>query len=220
MKLKGAIFDLDGTLLDSMYVWDNLGTQYLIERDIQPEDGLNEKFKTLSIVQAAQYYQAVYGITDSVEKIIADLNKMVEYEYFYNIKPKHGVINMLDTFMALGIKMCIATATDRYLVEKCLKNNNMLFYFSEIFTCTEVGAGKDNPLIFETALSHLGTDKSDTYVFEDSTYALRTAKSAGFKVIGIADEFAQGGINGVRAIADEYVTDYDEFINNKRRQII
>lgn len=213
MKIKGAIFDLDGTLLDSMYVWDTLGTQYLINRGIEPEEGLDDKFKTFSIIQAAEYYQTQYGITDSVEKITDDLNKMVEYEYFNNIKPKKGVIKMLEKFKANSVKMCIATATDRYLVEECLKNNNMIEYFSGIFTCTEVGAGKDKPLIFEAALKHLGTDKTSTYIFEDSTYAIQTAKNAGFNVIGIADEFAQGGSSGVISAADEYVTDYDEWIN-------
>lgn len=212
MKIKGAIFDLDGTLLDSMYVWDTLGSQYLINKGIKPEKGLDDKFKTFSIVQAAEYYQSHYGITDSVERIIDDLNKMVEYEYFNNIRPKKGVINMLDMFRDSGVKMCIATATDRYLVEECLKNNNMLEYFCGIFTCTEVSAGKDQPLIFEKALKHLGTEKENTYVFEDSSFAARTAKDAGFKVIGVADKFAQGGKNGVIAAADEYITDYAEWI--------
>lgn len=212
MDIKGAIFDLDGTLLESMYIWDTLGTQYLIERNIEPERGLNEKFKKLSIIQAAEYYRSRYGITDSVEKIIDDLNKMVENEYFYKIKPKNGVIDMLDTLEDKGVKMCIATATDRYLVERCLENNSMRRYFSAIFTCTEVGAGKDTPVIFNTALKHLGTDKKYTYVFEDSAFAAGTAKAAGFNVIGIADKYAQGGASGVIAVTDDYITDYYEWI--------
>lgn len=214
MKIKGAIFDLDGTLLDSMHVWDTLGSRYLINRGIKPEDGLDDKFKTFSIIQAAEYYRSQYGISDTVEKIIDDLNKTVEYEYFNNIKPKKGVIKMLDMLTEKGVKMCIATATDRYLVEECLRANKMEKYFSRIFTCTEVGAGKDSPQIFEASMVFLGTEKENTCVFEDSAYAIQTAKAAGFYVIGIADKYAQGGSDAVKASADEYVTDYMEWIKN------
>ena len=107
--------------------------------------------------------------------------------------------------------MCIATATDRYLVEKTLRINNIDKYFCDIFTCTEVGAGKENPLIFEKALECLGTDKSNTLIFEDALHAIKTAKKAGFKVVAVYDFFSESDTFEIINISDIYMKSLDEW---------
>ena len=210
MKIKGAIFDLDGTLLDSMFIWDTIGEDYLIHRGITPEYGLNEKFKTMSIVQAATYYQSNYGLTESVEEIISGVNGMIDHFYANVVTLKSGVLSYLHRLKADGVKMCIATATDRYMAEAALKRNGIFEFFSGILTCTEVGFGKDNPMIFEKALKVLGTDKNETLIFEDALHAIETAKKSGFKVVGVFDQYSIKEQEKIKEISDYYINSFEE----------
>jgi HAD superfamily hydrolase (TIGR01509 family) len=207
MRIEGAIFDLDGTLLDSMAIWDSVGSDYLRSRGIIPEPGLNTIFRNMSLYQAALYYQNVYGLKDSTDVIMAGVNAMIEDFYFQQAIAKIGVDEFLKSLKQQGTRMCIATATDRYLVEAALSRNHLLNYFEEIFTCTDVGHGKDEPHIYNAALDFLGTSKSSTYIFEDALYAVRTAKEAGFTVVGVQDAFEHNG-EAVQKIADYYITNF------------
>lgn len=211
MKIEGVIFDLDGTLLDSMYIWDTIGSDYLISCGITPEQNLNEKFKKMSIVQAAQYYKDVYMLADSIDDIIDGVNHMIEHLYTSEVKVKPGVKDLLYKMNENNIKMCVATATDRYMVEAALKSNGIDKYFSGIFTCTEVGFGKDSPEIFEKALETLRTPKSKTIIFEDALHAIETAKSAGFKVIGVYDDSSENESKKIIRLCDDYITSYKEW---------
>ncbi|MEG2203916.1 MAG: HAD family phosphatase, partial [Oscillospiraceae bacterium] len=177
MRLTGAIFDLDGTLLDSMFIWDTIGEEYLLRRGITPEPGLNEKFKMMSLVQAAEYYRAVYRLPESVQTIMDEVNGMIAHFYSDVVPPKDGVPELLARLRSEGVRMCVATATDRELVESALRRSRLLPYFRGILTCTEVGFGKDSPVIFRRALELLGTKKSETLLFEDALHAIETAKA-------------------------------------------
>ena len=210
MNIKGAIFDLDGTLLDSMYIWDNIGEDYLKSQGIEPRENLNETFKTMSLLQAAEYYQTQYGLQKTTDEIMADVNGMIEHFYIDLVVTKPGVAAFLAELNRRGAKMCVATATDKYLVEAALKRNGILDYFSEIFTCTEVGAGKDSPKIFLQALAHLGTELSKTLVFEDALYAIETAKKAGFPVCGVEDKAEEANRAIIQNMVDIYIHSYSE----------
>ena len=166
--LKGAILDFDGTLFDSMFIWDTAGEVYLRSIGIEPKEDLQKVLKPMSLLQSATYIQEKYSIPLTIEEIMDDINRTVEDFYFHTVQPKEGVIAHLEQMKAHGIKMCIATATDRYQVEAALKRCGMESFFSEIFTCTDVGHGKDEPIIFQKAMEYLGTTKADTVVFEDA----------------------------------------------------
>lgn len=207
MHLKGAIFDLDGTLLDSMRVWDTLGADYLRSRGIEPRENLKEKFKELSLYEAACYFKNDYGVNDSPEEIMAAMNGMIETFYADEVLPKAGVPEFLKTLQSKNVKMCIATATDEYLVKSALIRNGLLGYFDQIFTCASVGSGKDHPDIYESALSCLKTDKKETIVFEDALFAVKTAKRAGFIVCGIFDS-SESRQDEIRKRSDYYLQDF------------
>lgn len=210
LKMEGAIFDLDGTLLDSMYIWDTIGADYLRSLGIEPRENLNRTFKSMSLLQAAAYYRSEYGVTLSVDEIVGGVNRMIERSYFHDVQAKTGVKDLLERLKKAGIRMCVATATDRHLAEAALRRNGILAYFSAIFTCTQVGSGKDAPDIFDRARMHLGTPKKRTLVFEDALYAVKTAKNAGYPVAAVYDKSEAERKDELQTCADIYIDSFEE----------
>ena len=208
--IKGAIFDLDGTLLDSMSIWDTIGEDYLRSLGIEPKENLAETFKTFTLEESAEYYRTHYGVTDTVAEIVDGVNSMIEALYRDTVPLKDGVLQFLEALSQNGVKTCIATVTDRYLVEAALERLHVRKYFSEIFTTAEVGCGKNDPRIYRTALAHLGTDRAETIVFEDAFHALMTAKNDGFKVAAIYDRHESRQAE-MKANGDFYITDFNHF---------
>lgn len=211
MRIRGAIFDVDGTLLDSMFIWDTIGETYLRSIGYQPKENLNETFKNMSLHQAARYYQTEYGVTQSIDEIMDGVNAMLERYYRFKVPLKPGVAELLERLRQDGVKLCIATATDRHLVEAALDRCGVLSCFGEIFTCNEVGHGKDEPDIFEAALRFLGTRREETLVFDDALYAVRTAKEAGFPVAAVYDSHERSQAE-VRARSDLYLEDLTQLV--------
>ena len=208
--IKGAIFDLDGTLLDSMSIWDSVGVDYLLSKGYAPKDGLKENFKNMSMIQAGEYLKSEYLIPLSVQEIVDGVNALTEDFYINRVQLKAGAKELLEYLSANGVKMCIATATDGYLVEAALKRCGVREYFSKIFTCTDVGHGKDEPIIFREAMSFLGTDKSNTVVFEDALYAIKTAKRDGFIVVAVFDAYEKNQ-EKVKTLSDIYLHVHTDF---------
>lgn len=205
--IQGMIFDFDGTLFDSMFIWDTAGETYLRSIGKEPQEELQRILKPMSLYQSAAYLKEQYGIPLSIEDIMSDINQTVENFYFHTVKPKPGVVTFLEELALKSVRMCIATATDRYQVEAALVRCGMRHFFSEIFTCTEVGSGKDQPFIFRKAMDHLGTDRSNTLVVEDAWHAICTAKDDGFLVSAIYDSH-ESLQNSIRETADIYLMDY------------
>lgn len=207
--IKGAIFDFDGTLFDSMFIWDTIGEDYLRSIGYTPREDLNKTFKTMSLQQAACYYRSEYGVTRSADEIMGDINRMIEHYYKNTVQPKKDVKTFLQMLKNDGVRQCIATATDRYLVEAALIRCGMDAFFSEIFTCSSVGSGKDKPVIFREAMRYLGTTRENTFVFEDALYAVKTAKNDGFTVVGVYDKYEKNQTE-IKELTDFYLTDYSD----------
>ena len=208
--LKGVIFDLDGTLLDSMFIWDTIGEDYLRSLGKKPKENLKETFESFSLEHAAQYYIDNYGVTLSVDEIVNDVNSMVESYYKDSVVLKAGVEVLLKNLKNSDVKMCIATVTDKHLVNAALKRLGVQEYFSEIFTCASVGHSKEEPDIYREALKHLGTEKNETAVFEDALYALKTAKADGFITVGVFDVHEEKQ-EELKTIADYYIANYSDY---------
>lgn len=212
--IKGAIFDLDGTIMDSMHIWETFGTDYLKTLGIDADDSVNTTVRRMSLEQGADFLKSGFGIELSENEIEDGISRMVYDEYSRQVKTKPGVTEYLAYLEKNGVKMCIATATDIDSVEAALKNNGILEYFGKIFTCSMVGKGKDSPEIYEAALEFLGTDKQDTVVFEDAYHCVKTAKSAGFRVIGIYDRY-EPEAEKTKSLCDDFAQDYTDIYRIK-----
>ncbi len=212
-NIEGAIFDVDGTLLDSMYIWTNTADMFLKRRGITTKENLTESFITMSLLEGATFFKENFDTPDTIEEIMQDINNMVEEFYYNQVIKKPFVKEFLEKLKNKNVKMCIATATDKYLIEKALKRNGILEYFSEIYTCTIVGEGKKTPKIYDTALAHLGTKKENTFVFEDAHYAIKTCKEFGYNVVAIEDVCEEKRKDEIIQMADIYVKNYEEALN-------
>ena len=212
--IKGIIFDFDGTLVDSMFIWDTIGEKYLRSLGKEPKENLSEIFRTFTLEQAAEYYRANYGVTLSVGEIVDGVNEMVAELYRTRVTLKAGVLAFLADIRSKGIKACIATVTDRVIVEAVLNKFGIRDFFSGIFTCAEVGYNKETPHIYRAALEALGAKKDETVVFEDAYHALLTAKNDGFPVAAVYDRHETRQPE-MKAIADYYISDYQRFSWNK-----
>lgn len=208
--IKGAIFDLDGTLIDSMFIWDTVCDDYLKSFGITPKENLAEVFKSFTLEQAAEYYRIHYGFKLSVPEIVDGINNMVSEIYQTSVELKPNVSDFLKRLHRRGIKMCVATVTDKPIAKAVLKRLGIYKYFSGIFTCAEVGFNKETPEIYRYALKHLGTLKDETIVFEDAFHAAKTAKADGFKVAAVYDahELMQ---DKMKELSDYYITDFGSF---------
>lgn len=208
--IKGAIFDIDGTLLDSMPVWESAGARYLATLGIKAKPDLKEKLDALSLPEGALYMQKEYGLSVSTEDILQGIDQVVKDFYYKEATMKPGVLSLLKLLKANNVKMILVTATDADMARAALVRNGIWQDFTGMITCEEAGAGKTNPKIFELAKERLQTKKEETWVFEDSLYAIKTATEAGFPVCSIFDAYSEKNIREIRGLSDIYVEDFEE----------
>lgn len=209
--IKGVIFDIDGVLLDSLVIWNDLGARYLISLGIEPEEGLNEILFSMSMEEGAEYLEKNYSSGKNKAEILSGIQKMLEDFYFYEVNAKNGALNLMKAFEDKGIPMVAATSSPRDLVTRALGRNGLLDYIKKIYTSSEVGSSKSSPDIYNAASEYLGTKPDETYVFEDSLYALITAKKAGYKTVGVYDELGEHDQDGMKENSYIYVKDLTEF---------
>lgn len=216
--IKGIIFDIDGVLLDSLGVWNDLGARYLRSIGVQPEEGLNRILFPMSMEEGADYLKKHYRLEESSTGIMNGLGRMLEAFYFEEVLPKPGAKELMEYMKSRGIRMAAATSSPKLHVEKALKRNGMLDHLEKIFTESEVKADKHSPDIYYAASGLIGTEPVETLVFEDSLYALKTAKAAGFVTVGVFDANGEPDQEGVKNTGDHYITDMKEVIEIYERR--
>ena len=205
--IRGAIFDADGTLLDSMPIWSGVGSGYLRTLGIEAREDLDERFKEISLYQSAVLLKEEYDLTFTLEEIGAGINKMVDHLYAESVELKPGVRALLEGLSERGVRMCVATASEAYQIRMALKRCGVEHYFVDVLSCVDVGHGKDEPHVFYEAMKLLGTEKEETCLFEDAVYSVRTARAEGFAAVGVYDE-SMTYQDELIAITDHYIKDY------------
>lgn len=210
MDKRFAIFDMDGTLVDSMIFWKNLASEYLNSKGVVqiPEDIL-ERIKPMTMSESAALFKQEFGLSGDPE---AQMNAMMDEHYRHDIPLKPGVREYLDKLHNRGVRMCVASATAEHLMAACLGRLGVLSYFEFLLSCETVGAGKRSPVVYHESAKRLGADPSDIAVFEDALYAVQTAKSAGYFVVGVYDDSAKPSWQAIVNIADETILNWEDAI--------
>ena len=208
MDKKFAIFDMDGTLIDSMGFWKNLATEYLTSKGIAEIPGeILARIKPMTMSESAALFKQEFGLTGVVE---AEMNAMMEDHYRRDIPLKPGVREYLQNLHRQGVRMCVASATAEHLMESCLTRLDVRQYFEFLLSCETVGAGKRSPLVYQEAARRLGAAPGDVAVYEDALYAVQTAKEALFHVVGVFDSGSAGNWKTIEKIADEIIINWED----------
>ena len=210
MDKKYAIFDMDGTLIDSMVFWKNLATEYLTSKGILqiPADIL-EQIKPMTMSESAALFRREFGLTGDVE---AQMNEMMEDHYRNDIPLKPGAWEYLENLHRQGVRMCVASATAEHLMESCLTRLGVRQYFEFLLSCETVGAGKRSPLVYQEAARRLGAVPGQIAVYEDALYAVQTAKATGFHVVGVYDDSAADSWQAIEQESDEVILNWEEAV--------
>ncbi len=208
--MKAAIFDLDGTLLDSMWLWGNLADNYLLSIGIEPPKDLCESLKDLTLKEACFYMKEKFNIKSTIDEINRDIEKLLADYYANRLQLKPYVLETLEEFKNKNIKMAIATATDENLVSMALNRLGVKDYFEFIQTAENVGLSKSKPEFFEIAIDRLGLKPEEIWVFEDSLHCIKSAKKAGLKIVAVKDESASLDIEKIKEISDIYIDDFSQ----------
>ena len=216
MRLQSAIFDMDGTLLDSMHIWNDVGPKTLRSMGIEPAPDLGDRLMLMTFRDGAALCKEEYHLSESVEEIMDLTKARVRSFYETQVQPKPGIEKFLSLLKMEGVWMYIATNTDRDLVEAALKHTRLEGYFRGILTCGEVGVGKkDSPEVYERAMRRLRGNKKDTVIFEDALHAIRTAKAAGFRVCGVYDPSAEDDQEEIKSLSDYYIRSFEEMFEQE-----
>lgn len=205
--MKAAIFDLDGTLLDSMWVWEDLVYDYLSGMGIKSPEGMREVLKKLSLLEGCHYLKDILNLEKSAEDINEDMEKILESYYRDKLLLKPYVFETLESFKNRGVKMILATATDDALVAQTFSRIPVGHYFSFIQTSNALGIGKKDPRFFQIAIERLDEKPEDIWVFEDALHCMISAKKCNLKVVALKDDSNKGDWDEIVKVADITIDD-------------
>ncbi|MCH4891107.1 HAD family phosphatase [Acidaminobacter sp. JC074] len=207
-----VIFDLDGTLVDSMWIWEQIDIDYLKEKGHELPEDLQKEIEGCSFTETAQYFKDRFKIEDDIETIKARWIEMSKEFYAEKIVLKKGIQELLDLLREKGIKMGIATSNSRELAESVLVNNKINDYFEVLVTSCDVKKGKPEPDVFLKAAELMRVSPEECLVFEDTHAGVLAGKSAGMDVIAIYDALSEEYMEEIKASADHYLMCYSELV--------
>lgn len=205
------IFDLDGTLVDSMWIWEEIDRVYLEERGIEFPEDLQKQIEGMTISDIAHYFRSRFGIDESPEDMQKTWQDMAHELYKTKVKTKPGVIELLNGISKKGKKISIGTSNFRLLAELVLESNEMIHYFDMIKTAEEVGRGKPHPDLFLHIAEVLGVSPSRTLVFEDTNSGVMAANNANMDVYSVYDLSSKDYEHDIKSKSIDMIYDYHEF---------
>ncbi len=203
--IKSIIFDLDGTLIDSMKIWYRIDRQFLIENGIEnPPREISERMKKLTIDESSELFISEFNLDCTKEYVIKRIEELVRSEYEEKIPLKPYAVEILDFLDRRNVPYCIATATYKSLATAVLRRCGIADRFAFMLTDEDYPRGKNFPDIFMGACERFGTQPVETLIVEDSLHSIETAKNAGFTVAAVYDESAEQDIEHIKLLADYY----------------
>ncbi|GAA0076506.1 HAD family phosphatase [Clostridium sp. CTA-5] len=208
INFRAAIFDLDGTLLDSMDIWEKIDIDFLSKRGLKVPDGYINEICARNFKEAAQYTIKLFNLDEKEEDIIKEWENMAIHEYSHNIKLKQYAKEYLLHLKDKGIKLAVATGLPRKLYEPALKNNGIFELFDVFCSTDEIGRGKEYPDIFLLTIKKLNLSADKCILFEDVLQGIVNSKKVGITVYGIYDKYSVKYRKEILEIADGYLSDF------------
>lgn len=207
MDKRYCIFDMDGTLIDSMAMWAHLAENFLSQRGITPPADIRRQTAPITLLESGRLFSKL-GVPGSPEEIADALKAEIRLQYREKIAAQPGVEQYLSALKANGARLCVATATDSRLANECLNRLGLLKYFDFLLSCEDLGITKLTPDIYLLSAEKFGQEPCDCAVFEDAPYAAKTAASAGFYLVGYCDRSCEHPQEELKQFCREYITDY------------
>lgn len=209
MDKRFAIFDMDGTLVDSMVYWKRLATEFLESKGVlEISPTVLERIKPMTMTESAALFIEEYELSGTDESVAEEMNAMMDEHYRRDIPLKPGVTVYLEALQRKGVVMCVASATAEELMDACLSRLGVAHYFSFLLSCETVGIGKNRPDVYWESAKRLGAESAEIAVYEDALYAAETAKNAGFYTVAVRDDSNQPHWENLTALADEAILDW------------
>ncbi len=213
-QTKAVIFDLDGTLVDSMWVWTDIDIAFLGRYHLELPDDLQEKIEGMGFTETAEYFRKRFSLPLTIDEIKEQWNSLALFRYANEVGLKPGAADFLHFLREKKIPAAIASSNSRELILACLKNNHIEDCFDNITISCDVARGKPAPDVYLEAAGKLGVDPKDCLVFEDVPMGIIAGKNAGMRVCAVEDDCAAGRRKEIRGLADYYIRSYDEIKDN------
>lgn len=211
--IEAVLFDLDGSLVDSMWLWREVDIEYLGRFGIPLPESLQAEIEGMSFTETAQYFKERFQIPDSTEKMKEDWNRMAWDKYTHQVPLKNGAREFVEYCHKKGIRLGIATSNSRELVENVVKVHGLTDYFDSIVTGCEVEKGKPAPDVYLEAARRCGTAPEKCLVFEDIVPGIMAGKAAGMRVCAVEDIYSSYQDAEKKRLADYYITDYFDIVS-------
>lgn len=213
--IEAIIFDIDGTLVDSMWIWNDIDNWFLEKYNLTEPENFHEGMEGKSYSETAQYFLDIFPeLTHTRQELEEEWHQMAYDLYANKIKLKKGAYEFVKRMHKKGIKLGIATSNSRDLAEATLKHNNVLEFFGSIWTSDEAKAGKPAPDVYLRVAESLMVVPNKCLVFEDVPKGILAGKNAGMKVCAVEDKFSKSQDDIKKELADYFIRDYDDIKNN------
>ena len=205
-----AIFDMDGTLINSMYKWNRVIMEYIANLGVKPDEEFIKKIKTKTLLTSIDYIHETFDIKKTTDDGLNFIYYTIKNGYMNEFDLKPGVREALSKLKSMGIKMAVATATESHLAIPALEKQGILDYFEFVQTCKSVGYHKYEEEYWKCALQKLGGNVDNTVVFEDALYCIETVNKMGFKIVGITDESTKNDYCLIEEKVEQYIDSYND----------
>ena len=208
--IKACIFDMDGTLVDSLGMWSDIDRRFFARYGMEIPADYEKKINHMSFLEMAQFTKEEYQIPDSVETITELWTEWSKEEYESEIQAKPGAQELLQFLKEQGIPLSLATTNRKELYEPCLRRNHLYSYFDYIMNVNEINSAKSEPKIYQLLAAKMNVKPEETLVFEDILIAVNTAHQAGFKVAAVYDKRNERDQQKIKTLSDFYFKSFLE----------
>lgn len=208
--MKAAIFDMDGTLIDSMGAWRRLNVEFLRAQGITPTQEQERELMQLSGTKAVDYFRETFGIQSDFDTLCRLACQAMEAVYAAGVPAKPGAIAYMQRLRARGVKCVVATATPARLALVALNHAGITPHCDFIYSTEMIGLQKHDPAFYDALCGQIGVEKADCVMFEDALYAMRGARAAGLGIIGVSDPTNEDDRAAICAVCDRVIDSFDE----------